>query len=143
MRVDEYLEVLQTEKPTIIHNGILKHFPFPINPEDDCLGIEEIQRLRGIPYSIEEGEKFLKVNYPNGEIKYFSKDNVILPQSIIIYGELNQEISDTEIYFKQVEEEEIDTFKDFLIYDDTYLKIEIIKPERDAFYEWCMPENRR
>ena len=143
MTVEEYLEVLQTERPTIVHNRMLKHLPFPINPENDFLGIKEIQEFKKDPYGIEEGEDYLKVYYPDGQVEYSSKDGALLPKSIIIYGPLSQERLDTEIHFNQVNEKDIKPLKDHLYYNDICLEIEVHKPEEEEFKEWCMPENRR
>lgn len=143
MTVEEYLEVLQTGRPTIIHNGMLKHLPFPINPENDYLGIKEIQELKKGPYGIEEGKDSLKVYYPDGQVKYLSKEGALLPKSIIIYGPLSQESSDTEIHFNQVDEKDINPLKDHLYYNDICLEIEVHKPEKEDFKEWLMPEKQK
>jgi len=142
MTVEEYLEVLQTGRPTIIHNGMLKHLPFPINPENDSLGIEEIQKLKKDPYGIEEGKDSLKVYYPDGQVEYLSIEGALLPKSIIIYGPLSQEISDTEIRFKQVDENDINPLEAHLYYNDICLEIEVHKPEKEDFKEWFMSEKQ-
>ena len=142
MTVEEYLEVLQTGRPTIIHNGMLKHLPFPINPENDYLGIKEIQELKKGPYGIEEGKDSLKVYYPDGQVEYLSIEGALLPKSIIIYGPLSQEISDTEIRFKQVDENDINPLEAHLYYNDICLEIEVHKPEKEDFKEWFMSEKQ-
>ncbi len=143
MTVEEYLEVLQTERPIIIHNGMLKHLPFPINLENDYLGIEEIQKLKKGPYGIEEGNDYLKVYYPDGQVEYLLNEGALLPKSIIIYGPLSQESSDTEIHFKQVNEKDINPLKAHLYYNDICLEIEVHQPaEKEVFKEWFMSEKQ-
>lgn len=150
MTTEEYQNNLETGKPLIEVQGVLMQIPFYLSPKGNEYPLDILDNLGKYPIKVTEEETSLTVLYPGGEVIYVENEGSLIPEMARIFGattqegipSLNTEHLDTQIFFNQVQEDEINPEEEYLHFGDLHLQIERIDGEEENLKDWWTSEKK-
>lgn len=150
MTAEEYQKNLETEQSLIEFHSVLTQIPFYLSPNGNEYPLDILDNLGDKPIKVTEEETSLTVLYPGGKVVYAENEGVLIPKMVRIFGvttqegtpSLNTEHLDTNIFFEQVHEDQIDPEGEYLHFGDLHLQIVRIDGEKENLKDWWTSEKR-